>query len=156
MQGPTGVGRSRFGLTLSGEERFQWANRYPYNPFSTPIVITGHEHATELIAGVLEGQMRSVIDNIKLLRQAKLEIKNKYVPKEHDRELASLDWNTISEEEQGLVPPMLLVGDANTLRKNSMESIGNLLTTNMPVKVFLVDDLSSVPNEGQTSVSAEK
>jgi pyruvate/2-oxoacid:ferredoxin oxidoreductase alpha subunit/NAD-dependent dihydropyrimidine dehydrogenase PreA subunit len=155
LNGPTGVGRSRFGVTLSGEDRFQWANRYPNNPFNSPIVITGNEHSAELISGVLEGQLRSIIDNIKLLRKAKLEIKNKYVPKEHDKEIASLDWDTISAEEIGMVPPILLIGDPNILRKNSIESISNLLSTNKPVKIFVIDDLSSAPHEVQSNASAD-
>lgn len=145
--GPTGAGRARMGVSVSSNSRLGWADQYPYNPFNSPVVAQRDEFSPGLASGIVEGQLRYLLDNLKLIRKAKLEVKNKYLPKEHDKVIAALDWESLSDDERKLVPPVFLIGDQTLLSRSNTESLGRLLTSDKPVKVFILDDLISSPED---------
>jgi pyruvate/2-oxoacid:ferredoxin oxidoreductase alpha subunit/NAD-dependent dihydropyrimidine dehydrogenase PreA subunit len=144
-EGATGVGRSRFSLLMAGANSMDWARQYPANNFTSPAIIHWHGSAPEQTLGLFYGQMRFLLDNIKLLRRADLESKDKYDPSIHDREIAGLSWDELTEDEKHLVPPILLICERGDLDEAGWSSLNKLLVEKYPVKVLLFDNMAS-PN----------
>lgn len=144
FEGPTGVGRARTGINMIDGGGFEWATNYPLNPFISPTLVWDSEYSGELTSGILDGQTRSIVDNLKLIRKAKLEVKNKYVPKEHDNEIAKLSWDGLNKEEKKLVPPILLISKASTLSEKKIYNYySGLLASDRPIKILLLENLSA-------------
>jgi pyruvate/2-oxoacid:ferredoxin oxidoreductase alpha subunit/NAD-dependent dihydropyrimidine dehydrogenase PreA subunit len=151
-EGPTGVGRSRFGMMVAGATSMGWAKQYPANNFTSPVVIHWNGSVPEQTLGLFYGQMRFLLDNIKLLRRAELESKDKYDPTIHDQEIAGLSWNDLSDGEKHLIPPILLVGERGDLNEAGWSSLNKLLVEKYPVKVFLFDNVVSPNHSPITSL----
>lgn len=130
-EGPTGTGRARYGLILV-QEGLPWAEDFPFNSFTVPVLVQKGAEAAEEALGVLQGHFRHLLDNLRLLRRAQLEVKNKYEPDQHDAEIASLDWTDLTDDEKALIPPILLVGEQRQLAGGSLAA---LLSAGRPVKV---------------------
>jgi pyruvate/2-oxoacid:ferredoxin oxidoreductase alpha subunit len=145
-EGPTGVGRSRYGMLMAGESSMEWAKQYPANNFTNPSVIHWNGSAPEQTLGLFHGQLRYLIDNIKLMRRASLESKDKYDSTIHDLEIAELGWNDLSDDEKSLIPPILLIAERDDLNEVGWSSLNSLLAENYPVKVFLFDNITSPNN----------
>jgi len=144
-EGPTGVGRSRYGMLIAGANSMDWAKQYPANNFTNPSVIHWNGSAPEQTLGLFHGQLRYLIDNIKLMRRAELESKDKYDPTLHDLEIANLNWSDLSDDEKKIIPPILLIAERDDLNESAWSSLNKLLAENYPVKVFLFDHIAS-PN----------
>jgi len=145
-EGPSGIGRSRYGIVIDKVEAFKWSEVYPYNSFTSPAAVLWDESAPEVSLGLIQGQMRHFIDNIKLLRRARLEIKDKYIPREHDAQIALLNWSHLDEKEKLMVPPILVIGDGKMLIQNRKQLL-ELLSSGLPLKVFIIDDLGYSPDQ---------
>jgi len=145
-EGPTGVGRSRYGMLMSGTNSMEWAKQYPANNFTNPSVIHWNGSAPEQTLGLFYGQLRYLIDNIKLMRRAVLESKDKYDPTVHNKEIATLSWADLSDDEKALIPPLLLVAERDDLNESGWSSLNKLLAEEYPVKVFLFDHIASPNN----------
>jgi len=146
-EGPTGVGRSRYGMLIAGESSMDWAKQYPANNFTSPSVIHWNGSAPEQTLGLFYGQLRYLLDNIKLMRRAALEAKDKYDTAIHDIEIAELSWNDLSDEEKKLIPPVLLIAERNDLNDTGWSNLNKLLSEKYPVKVFLFDNVTSPTND---------
>jgi pyruvate-ferredoxin/flavodoxin oxidoreductase len=138
-EGSTGNGRARFGAVIPAGS-FSWADRFPYNPFLSPVLLNGEGASAGLLTGLFQGYLRHALDNIRLLRRARLEAKGKYRPEQHAREITSLQWEDLDDLEKGLVPPLLLIGDKTLLDREYLPSLSDLLASPWPVKVFVMDD----------------
>jgi len=142
-EGPTGVGRSRFGMLLAGSGSMDWTRQYPANNFTGPSIIHWNGSAPEKSIGMFHGQLRYTLDNFRLLRKAELEVKDKYDPSLHDSEIAGLDWDQLSEIEKQSIPPILLIAERNDLNESGWTGLNQLLAGKYPVKVFLLDHCAS-------------
>jgi pyruvate-ferredoxin/flavodoxin oxidoreductase len=140
-EGPSGLGRSRFGLMIDGTELFDWASTYPMNPFLNPTVIQRSGDIAEQAMGLFYGQLRYILDNIKLIRRANLEISNKYNPSLHDKLIANLSWEDLSDDEKNAIPPILLIVDHRQIIENAWSGLFNLLSGNFPLKIFALNTL---------------
>ena len=152
-KGPTGVGRSRFGMLVVGENSMEWAKQYPFNNFSNPSVINWNGSASDQTFGLFKGQLRYLLDNIKLLRRAALEAKDKYDPSTHDLDIAGLSWNDLTADEKKLVPPILLVAERNDLDNSSWNSLNKLLAEEYPIKVILLDHAIAPTNMSESALN---
>ncbi len=137
-EGPNGLGRSRYGLAVLNEG-LPWAGKFPFNPFLAPAFLPADGLTPELARGLFQGYLRHALDNIRLLRRAKLEVNDKYQAGVHAAQIASLDWEGITEEEKQLVPPLLLVGEAQALDASAQTALLELLGTEWPIKIVLLD-----------------
>ena len=72
--GDSGVGRSRYSVIMD-EADSEWAADYPDNPFMVPNVILWHQGISSVAEGIMNGHLRHYIDNIKLIRRARLDWK---------------------------------------------------------------------------------
>ncbi|MBL7959105.1 4Fe-4S binding protein, partial [bacterium] len=141
-KGPTGVGRARFGAVLAGAGSMAWAKQFPYNAFTSPVAIYDHPDSTNFIHGLCHGHIRQMLDNVKLLRRADLEMQNEYDPTIHDERLANLTWHELTDNEKIIVPPVFVITDYKTMSEMHISSLLGLLSSGYPVKVFLFDSAS--------------
>ncbi|MBN2492003.1 MAG: hypothetical protein JXQ29_14240, partial [Planctomycetes bacterium] len=136
--GPTGLGRARVALATAGDA-LAWARRAPRHPFTFPVAVHWSDESADFAAGLCRGLLRHALDNLRLVRRARLEAADRYEPRKHDEEIAALDWTQLSDEEWGAVPPLLLVGDERVLSGPSAARLGALLDGAIPVKVVILD-----------------
>ncbi len=153
-EGPGGVGRSRYGLLLAGSNSMAWAKQYPANHFTSPCVIHWEGSAPEQTLGLFYGQLRYLLDHIKLIRRAGLESKDKYDPSVHDLQIAELTWDDLSDSEKQLIPPILLIAERDDLNELGWNSLNKLLAEKYPVKVFLLDHMAS-PHQSPIAALAQ-
>ncbi len=138
-EGVQGGGRSRFGLVISSEAA-PWANVYPYNSFTSPVFLTGANVAAESALGIVHGYVRHILDNVRLMRRARLEVTNKYNPDFHDVEIAGLDWDQLTDEEKSLVPPLLAVCDRKELLAKEFSRLNAIFGSGLPIKLVVLDN----------------
>jgi pyruvate/2-oxoacid:ferredoxin oxidoreductase alpha subunit/ferredoxin len=140
QEGPTGGGRARYGLSLTAPEAVPWGEDYPFNVFTAPVIWHWDGAAPEQMRGLMLGLRRHLIDNIRLLRRAELEIEDKYRPELHDFEIGRLQWADLEDHEKQLLAPLLLVGDNRLLSTTHSSGLLELLTLELPVKVIILDN----------------
>ncbi|MFC1744309.1 4Fe-4S binding protein [Candidatus Riflebacteria bacterium] len=138
-EGPSGKGRSAFGLAINSSPTLSWAKSFPDNPFSCPVVCQWDNDAPMMAVALFKGYLRHFLDNIRVVRRARLESSGEYQPDIHDREIASLDLHALNEKERALLPPLILVGDRISLNQKNMGSISELLSMELPIKILIFD-----------------
>lgn len=144
-EGPTGAGRARYGLFFSGEQA-PADDYFPYHPFQAPTRISPSS-SPDMGLGMFEAQLRHSIDNIRLLRRAKLEIKNQYRPEIHAASIASLDWNQLEDAEKQLVAPLVFICRREHLPTDFIHQIPHILAQHYPLKIIVLDNGALQPEE---------
>jgi pyruvate/2-oxoacid:ferredoxin oxidoreductase alpha subunit/ferredoxin len=145
-EGVQGGGRSRLGLSISGEAA-PWANAYPFNAFTSPVFMADGLSALESAMGIMQGYLRHMLDNLRLMRRAKLEVSDKYNPEFHDAETAALEWDLLTEEEKRILPPLLVVCDKKQLLSREFSKLNAVLCSELPVKFVVLDDGNIDPQD---------
>ena len=136
LQGPSGTGKARYSMAISSSGCLTWTQDYPSNVFTAPVLIND-KISISTIKGIVEAQIKYLLDNIKLLRRAELESKNKYNKTIHDKEISSLSWNCLTKHEKELLPPIIFVTDIN---KAIINEVIIALAEDYPIKVILLDE----------------
>jgi NAD-dependent dihydropyrimidine dehydrogenase PreA subunit len=141
-EGPTGAGRSRYGLVLLDTDLGDWSDSYPLNVFCAPVALSSDGSGVEKVIGLVRGYLRHMIDNLKLMRRADLELgkKGTYEPEVDDKVLAALQWEDLTGEEKHFIPPILLLGSKRLLTEKPFAQLQQLLASNWPVKLIILDD----------------
>ena len=137
-QGPDGLGRARLALALESGPVAAWAGAFPDNPFHVPVVVAGAGEGIHLARGLLEGQLRAVQDDLRLVREARLALDS---PGQYSREkqaLAGLTWRDLTPEERRLVPPVVVVGHEDSLTGRNLSTLAAVLDLELPVKVLVL------------------
>lgn len=150
-EGPNGSGRSRYGLFIDASNALDWINQFPINNFTSPNIIYWDGSAPEQLQGLFYGQLRFVLDHIKLMRRASLEVKDKYDPLKHDDAIASLAWHDLSDDEKQLIPPILLISENKNINALKWQGLYEILAQSYPVKIFLLDDAIPIEKSFDTS-----
>lgn len=132
IEGPSGLGRSRFGAVVTSDDLCHQTLA------ATTIVYSGAA-SLDYVRGLCEGHVRQMIDNAKLLRRAEWECKGQYEPALHDAVIASLRWSDLTDDEKSLVPPVLVMADASLFAKNDTHRLADLLSAGYPIKIVVVD-----------------
>lgn len=142
--GPAGTGRARYGLVICTAD-LPWLKEYPYQPFSAPVWVCDPQNGMAEVQGLILGQMRNLLDELRLVRRARLEIRDAYRADIHDAQIAALSWDDLDEKERRLLPPTLVVADAQNLSGAGMRQILELLSSGWPVKIALLGDGLTLP-----------
>lgn len=137
-EGSSGTGRARMGFVTDGS--LAWSNAYPWNNFTSPVLIQLDGTTPELARGIVQGHTREMLDNIKIIRRAELEISGSYVPDINDIQIAALSWNDLTPKEKNLVPPILVIGTRSRLAGKNMDALIRMLDCNWPLKAIVLDD----------------
>ncbi len=141
-EGATGTGRARMGFAFDGNS--EWRSSYPWNNFTSPVMIQLGGTTPELAKGMIQGQIRQMLDNIKILRRSQLEIDGNYEPEINDAQIASLNWSDLTEKEKDIIPPIIILGSRAKLAGRDMDSLLNMLDGGWPLKALVLDDSAPV------------
>jgi pyruvate-ferredoxin/flavodoxin oxidoreductase len=134
--GDHGLGRARYGIAIAPGSTAAWAGAFPHNPFHAPVTIDMTGDAAQVAAGLLQGQMSEALEAVRLLRQARAELDPKAA--KADRPLT---WSDLTEEERLLCPPLLLIGNDQSLGGRGFAQLAWLLNSELPVKVLVLGEL---------------
>ncbi|MCB0601091.1 MAG: 4Fe-4S binding protein [Saprospiraceae bacterium] len=140
--GTSGLGRSRYAIAL--DDSLKGLSAFPVNSFTVPVMSFSGSTPT-MALGLIRAHVRHLLDNIKILRRAELEQKNQYNPIIHDPQIARLSWQDLTEAEKKMAPPLLLIARQSFLTRQSTNPLTQLLAQGLPVKVFLLDDVTGKP-----------
>jgi pyruvate-ferredoxin/flavodoxin oxidoreductase len=136
-----GLGRAAYGLAVAPGSISTWAGVFPNNPFQVPVAIDMSGDTPQLAAGLLEGQLREVSDGFALLRQARLELTKPQEAARNAGKAPPLRWSTLSPEEKRLCPPVVLLGNDDSLGGRGLAALIWLLGSDWPIKIVVLSDL---------------
>jgi pyruvate-ferredoxin/flavodoxin oxidoreductase len=136
-QGEHGLGRARFGLAVAPGSAAAWAGAFPHNPFQAPVVVDMTGSAPQIAAGLLAGQLQEAVESVRLLRQARALLD----PKARTSKVDSLSWGDLSDEERRICPPLILIGNDESLGGEGYAQLAWLLNSELPVKVLVLSEL---------------
>ncbi len=154
VSGASGSGRARSSLVIADGAIAEWAAAFPYNPFPMPVAVDDSGEAADLARGLVEGQLRAVVEDFRVQRLAEIELKQPNQAKIAEMRLRSLTFEDLSPEEQAQCPPLVLVGGDRVLGGRCLSAVANLLASRLPVKVLSLSELdmgldrSGAPNSG--------
>lgn len=140
-EGEHGLGRSRFALAVAPGSVATWAGAFPYNPFQVPVSLDMTGDTAQMAAGLLEGQLRESTAAQILLRRANLELDSPAGIEQKRAEMERLSWRDLTPEEKQLCPPLILLGNDESLAGRGFAQIAWLLNSDLPVKVLVLSDL---------------
>jgi pyruvate-ferredoxin/flavodoxin oxidoreductase len=140
-----GSGRARMILAIDPGAASFWNGIYPYNPHAQPWVCHLPGAAPRLAEGIAGGIAGYLAQEIKLYRQAELELSDNYDAVAFEKAHRDFDWHAFTPEEQQLMPPVLVLCRAETTGGATLK---RLLSSPYPVKVVMLN------NEGLTLPAA--
>ncbi len=141
VEGTHGLGRSRYGLAITGETTTAWAASFPSNPFQVPVLVDMSGDAAQIAAGLIEGHLAETTELVRLQRRARLEIDRPDGLDWKREELAKLGWQDLTDEELELCPPLLLAGSDEMLTGRGLAQLIGLLNSGLPLKVLVLSSL---------------
>ncbi len=163
--GRQGMGRARFGLAVGPGSLATWAGAYPNNPFHVPVTVDMTGDTAQLAAGIFEGQLRRTTESIQLLREALDAIDQGGGQSARTRARARapfrtdstrpLVWRDLTPEEQRLCPPVILLGNNESLGGRGLAAILWLLSSDLPCKILIVSELDLGLDTVVTATDAE-
>lgn len=140
-EGEHGLGRSRFALAVAPGSVATWAGAFPHNPFQVPVSMDMTGDTTQMAAGLLKGQLREATETQALIRRANLELEQPVGIEQKRAELERVGWRDLTAEEQQLCPPLILLGNDESLAGRGFSQIAWLLNSDLPIKVLVLSDL---------------
>ncbi|MEN8170824.1 MAG: 4Fe-4S binding protein [Pseudomonadota bacterium] len=147
-EGEHGLGRSRYGITVAPGSAAAWAGAFPHNPFQAPVVLDMSGDAPQIAAGLLTGQLQETVESVRLLRQARALLD----PKSKASDFETLNWNDLTEEERQICPPMILIGNDESLGGEGFAQLAWLLNSELPVKILVLNELDLGLGDSNTTV----
>ncbi len=139
--GPNSNGRSRYTLLVASNNKLEWAKEFPNNSFTNASWVSSNGSSSLKMLGLVYGQLHYHLDYVKLTRRAKLEIKNKYEPSTHNKQISSLSWTDLTTEEKLLFPPIIVLTDSESLEDEGWTTLSNLIKQEVPINVICINDL---------------
>jgi pyruvate-ferredoxin/flavodoxin oxidoreductase len=139
--GVHGLGRAPYALAIAPGSLSTWAGVFPNNPFQVPVAMDMSGDTPQLAAGLLEGQLREFTSGLSLLRQIRLELSDPQAAARSAAEPEVLNWNGLTSDEKRLCPPILLLGNDDSLGGRGLSALIWLLGSDWPVKIIVLSDL---------------
>ena len=152
--GPTGDGPASTVIANSTGCSSVYASTMPYNPYNDPWVNSLFQDAQPLAKGLFEGVAAQMVDAVRALRTARLELADAYRPERHDRALAMLSWPQFTPEELELLPTFLTIGGDGATYDIGFGALSRVLTSGTPVKVLVLNTGAYSNTGGQASTAS--
>ncbi len=133
-----------------------WAGAFPDNPFHVPVVVAGAGEGIHIARGLIEGQLRAVQDDIRLVREARVALDS---PGEYSREkqaLAGITWRDLTRDERRLVPPVVVIGHEDSLTGRNLSTLATVLDLELPVKILVLASNGLGLASGRADVVADE
>jgi pyruvate-ferredoxin/flavodoxin oxidoreductase len=147
-RGPGQRGRARNSLTITAGAAASWAGAFPFNPFQSPVVIDSSGESGPMARGLLEGQIRQALAGFRLMRWAKLELEQPGEASLAAEAVRKLRFKDLTAEERRLCPPMIVVGDGQTLGNRGLATIAWLLDCDYPTRTIILSDIGGQADSG--------
>ena len=152
--GPTGEGPAATVIANSTGCSSVYASTMPYNPYNDPWVNSLFQDAQPLAKGLFEGVAAQVIDSVRALRVAKLELADDYRPARDDTMLRMLSWQQFTPEEFELLPTFLTIGGDGATYDIGFGALSRVLTSGTPIKVMVLNTGAYSNTGGQASTAS--
>ncbi len=152
--GPTGKGPSGAVVANATGCSSVYASTMPYNPYTDPWVNSLFQDAQPLAKGIFEGIAAQLVDDVKALRLARLELADSYDPARDDDGLKYLSWEEFTDEEMDLLPTILTIGGDGATYDIGFGALSRILTSNTPIKVMVLNSGVYSNTGGQASTSS--
>lgn len=152
--GPNGKGPSGMIVANSTGCSSVYASTFPFNCYNDPWVNSLFQDAQPLAKGIFEGVTANMLDDIRALRMARLELEDAYDPQVHDRELCYLSWEKFTPEELKLLPTVMTIGGDGATYDIGFGALSRILTSNTPIKVLVLNTGVYSNTGGQASTSS--
>ncbi len=151
--GTTGGGRSSMGMLNATGCTSVWGSTYPYNPYPFPWANHLFQDTPSLAMGVFEGHMAKMADGFRTIRLAELELSGEYRPSEHDEFFTYFDWQSFSDTEFKLCPPVVAVGGDGAMYDIGFQNLSRMMMSGKPIKALVVDTQVYSNTGGQACTS---
>ena len=151
--GTTGRGRTSLGMINATGCTSVWGSTYPFNPYPFPWANHLFQDSPSMAMGIFEGHMAKMAEGFKAIRTAELELAGKYRPAEHDETLRYFDWQSFTDEEWELCPPVVAVGGDGAMYDIGFQNLSRLMASGKPIKVLVVDTQVYSNTGGQACTS---
>lgn len=151
--GPGGQGRSSMAMTNSTGCSSVWASTFPYNPYPFPWANHLFQDSPSLAIGVFEGHMRKMSDGFVAVRRAQAVIDGDYDPVETEKALGNLDWQTFTDDEFALCPPIVAMGGDGAMLDIGFQNLSRLMASGKPIRVIVLDTQVYSNTGGQACTS---
>lgn len=101
-----------------------------------------HCDALMTAKGLFDGFAASMAEVFRAIRTAQLELNEQYEPEIHDELLAGFGWQSCTNKELALLPPILVVERAQRLNEHSLAALSTVLRSARPIQILVEDDSS--------------
>ena len=153
VEGPSGNGRASLGMANSTGCSSVWGSTYPYNPYPFPWVNHLFQDSPSIAIGLFEAHMRKMADNFVAVRRAELVAAGTYDAAKDEAELGALDWNTFTDDEFALCPPIVSMGGDGAMLDIGFQNLSRLLASGKPIRVVVLDTQVYSNTGGQACTS---
>ena len=152
--GPTGNGASGTVIANSTGCSSVYASTFPFNAYNDPWVNSLFQDAQPLAKGIFEGISARLVDDVRKLRIARLELDDAYDPEKHERELRYLSWGHFTRRELELLPIVMAIGGDGASYDIGFGALSRILVSNTPIKMLVLNTGVYSNTGGQTSTSS--
>lgn len=152
--GPTGAGPSGTVMVNSTGCSSVYASTMPFNPFTDPWVNSLFQDAQPVAKGVFEGIATRLVDEVRALRTAALELDDAYDPASHDAPLAHLVWQDLNPDELSLMPNVVTIGGDGATYDIGFGAMSRILSSGTPITIVVLDTGGYSNTGGQASTAS--
>lgn len=153
FEGPGGTGRAQLGMANSTGCSSVWGSTYPYNPYPFPWVNHLFQDSPSIAIGLFEGQMRKMADQFSDVRRAELILSDSYEKDRDETELRKLDWQSFTDEEFQMCPPIVAMGGDGAMLDIGFQNLSRLMASGKPIRVIVLDTQVYSNTGGQACTS---
>ena len=126
----------------------------PFNNYTDPWVNSLFQDAQPLAKGIFEGVAHEVIDEVRAMRTARLELDDAYDPARHLPVMQRLTWDRLTKDELGLMPTIMTIGGDGASYDIGFGAMSRVLASQTPVKIMVLNSGAYSNTGGQTSTAS--
>ncbi len=152
--GPTGNGPAPAVIANSTGCSSVYASTMPFQPYLDPWVNGLFQDAQPLAVGIFEGLVSGLVDEVRALRVAKLELAGNYQPAQHDAALRTLSWRDFTPAERALIPAVLTISGDGAAFDIGFGALSRVLAGGTPIKSLVLDTGGYSNTGGQASTAS--
>ncbi len=152
--GPTGNGPAPAVIANSTGCSSVYASTMPFSPYLDPWVNGLFQDAQPLAVGIFEGLVSGLVDEVRALRVARLELAGSYQPAQHDAALRTLSWRDFTPEERALIPAVLTISGDGAAYDIGFGALSRVLAGGTPIKSLVLDTGGYSNTGGQASTAS--
>jgi pyruvate-ferredoxin/flavodoxin oxidoreductase len=152
--GADGMGRARFGALIAGGPVAERLARFPDHPYWAPVTVELSTEGAALARGLAEGLVAEHVEAIRDLRRAVVHCEGASDASAKLQAIDGLRWTDLTGDERASCPPLLMVGDEDSLVGRGFGALTGLLSSDLPIKVVLLDGLGRIDDSTAPSAVA--